>query len=241
MTVSTAMPTATFSPTSAVAQAAGDGRDLTGLAGWTVEVMERLGAPGAGLAVAAENLFPPLPSEVILPLAGFTASQGNMSLTAAIVWTTLGSLVGALALYWIGALVGLQRLREWADRMPLVNVEDIDKAHAWFHKHGEKAVFFGRMVPLVRSFVSIPAGVERMNVLRFALLTTAGSLIWNSIFIVAGYYLGESWDAVENITGPLQKAVIAVIGAGLVWWLVRRVRAHRAANDDARQPPSARV
>lgn len=238
MTVATAMPALTHAT---LAQSGGDGQDLTGLAGWTVDMMERLGAPGAGLAVAAENLFPPLPSEVILPLAGFTASQGDMSLVGAIVWTTLGSLVGALALYWIGALVGLQRLREWADRMPLVNVEDIDKAHAWFHKHGEAAVFFGRMVPLVRSFVSIPAGVERMNVLRFALLTTAGSLIWNSIFIIAGFYLGENWDAVENITGPLQKVVIVVIAAGLVWWLVRRVQARRAANDDAGRPPSTQL
>ncbi|YAL83946.1 DedA family protein [Dermacoccaceae bacterium W4C1] len=205
-----------------------DPHSLTGISGWVVDVMESLGAPGAGLIVAGENLFPPIPSEVILPLAGFTASRGDMSLVGAIFWTTLGSLVGALALYWIGAAIGLDRIRRIADRMPLVNSSDIDKAHAWFHKHGEAAVFFGRMVPLVRSLVSIPAGVERMNLLRFSILTTLGSLIWNTIFILAGYYLGENWDAVENVSGPLQKVVVVVIVAALVWWVVRRVRERRA-------------
>src|SRR5436309_4837498 len=167
--------------------------EMDGIVGWVVHLMEALGAPGVGLAIALENVFPPLPSEVFLPLAGFAASRGDLSLVAAIVWTTIGSVVGALALYGLGAALGRNRLRAIADRMPLVDVGDIDKAEAWFAKHGPKAVFFGRMVPLVRSMISVPAGVERMNVPLFLGLTAAGSLIWNSIFVVAGYLLGENW------------------------------------------------
>src|SRR4029450_4579497 len=132
-----------------------------GISGWAIRIMETLGAPGAGLAVALENLFPPIPSEVILPLAGFTASQGDMSLVAAIAWTTAGSVVGALVLYLIGALIGRERTRAIAARVPLIKVSDIDRTEAWFQRHGRKTVFFGRMVPLFRSFVSLPAAVER--------------------------------------------------------------------------------
>ncbi len=142
--------------------------------------MERLGAPGAGLLIALENIFPPLPSEVILPLAGFTASQGGFSLWAALFWTTAGSVFGALVLYAIGAALGMQRTVAIAARIPLIQTSDIDKTVAWFHKHGTKAVFFGRMLPVFRSLISIPAGIERMPLPIFLCLTLAGSLIWNT-------------------------------------------------------------
>lgn len=160
--------------------------EIGGLAGWTVALMERIGAPGAGLAIFIENLFPPVPSEVVLPMAGFAARLGRLSLTEAIVWTTLGSVLGAWALYVLGAWLGHERLRTLVARIPLIDVEDIDKTTAWFARHGTKAVFFGRMVPLFRSFISLPAGTERMNFSVFTLLTLLGSLIWNSIFIGAG-------------------------------------------------------
>src|SRR5690349_23612216 len=128
------------------------------LAGWVTALMERLGAPGAGLAVALENLFPPIPSEVILPLAGFAAGQGRMNLFAAIGWTTLGSVLGALALYFVGAALGHDRVRAIAARLPLIKVTDIDRTAAWFARHGTKAVFLGRMIPIFRSLISIPAG-----------------------------------------------------------------------------------
>ena len=153
--------------------------------------METLGGPGAGLAIAAENLFPPIPSEVILPLAGFTASQGSFTIAEAIIWTTAGSVVGAFALYLVGALLGRDRFRWIWAKLPLVKMSDLDKTEAWFERHGRKAVFFGRMIPIFRSLISIPAGIERMPVWKFLGLTTAGSLIWNSIFVFAGYYLGK--------------------------------------------------
>jgi len=195
-----------------------------GVAGWATDLMERLGAPGAGLAVALENLFPPLPSEVILPLAGFAASRGDLGLVSAIVFTTLGSIVGALALYGVGAGLGRDRTRAVAQKLPLVKIEDVDKAEAWFTRHGPKAVLIGRLVPVVRSLISVPAGVERMPVALFLLLTGLGSLIWNSLLIVAGYQLGERWHVVESSVVVFQWVVIAAAAAAVVWFVVVKLR-----------------
>ncbi|GAA3619294.1 hypothetical protein GCM10022419_126120 [Nonomuraea rosea] len=178
---------------------------------WLVGLMESLGALGAGLAIALENLFPPLPSEVILPLAGFTASRGEMDLLDVLVFTTLGSVVGALALYWVGALLGRERTLAIAAKLPLVKVSDIEKTEAWFLRHGRKTVFFGRMIPIFRSLISVPAGVERMPLVTFTLLTTAGSLIWNTLFVMAGYLLGENWEVVETYVGIGTNVVIALV------------------------------
>jgi membrane protein DedA with SNARE-associated domain len=194
--------------------------------------MEKLGAPGAGVLIALENVFPPLPSEVILPLAGFTASRGEFHLWEALFWTTLGSVVGALVLYAIGAALGMQRTIALAERIPLIQTSDIDKTVTWFHKHGTKAVFFGRMLPIFRSLISIPAGIERMPVWKFALLTTAGSLIWNTIFILAGFWLGEQWHIVEQYADILKYVVIAVVVAAVGWFVISRVRKHRSGQTD---------
>ncbi len=206
--------------------------ELTGVAGWAVDVMERLGGPGAGLVIALENLFPPLPSEVILPLAGFTASQGTFSVQGAIAWTTAGSVVGALLLYTLGAVFGRERLRAVWGRLPLVNLDDLDRTEAWFSRHGKKAVFFGRMVPIFRSLISIPAGVERMPVGIFTLLTLSGSLIWNTIFVLAGYTLGENWHVVEEYAGVLQLVVIGAVVLGVAWFVVSRVRTLRSRRSE---------
>lgn len=197
----------------------------TGVAGWAIEMMEKLGAPGAGLAVALENLFPPLPSEVILPLAGFAANRGDLGLFSAILFTTLGSMVGALALYGVGAALGRERTRSLAGRLPLVKVEDIDKAEEWFNRHGAKAVLIGRLVPVVRSLISVPAGVERMAVPLFLTLTAFGSLVWNSALIIAGYALGEKWHVVESSVGVLQWVVVAGAVAAVTWFVLVKVKA----------------
>ncbi|MDT0527809.1 DedA family protein [Micromonospora sp. DSM 115977] len=199
-----------------------------GLVGFVIGLVERLGGPGAGLAVALENLFPPIPSEVILPLAGFVAGQGRMSVVSAIFWTTLGSLLGALALYWIGAALGRERIRAIAQRLPLIKLSDVDRTEEWFLRHGVKAVFLGRMIPIFRSLISIPAGVERMPVLTFAVYTTLGSLIWNTTFVMAGYLLGDNWHLVEGYAGVLQKVVIVASVAAAGWFVVSRIiRARR--------------
>ncbi|RFS85165.1 DedA family protein [Actinomadura spongiicola] len=199
-----------------------------GIAGWATDLMDKLGAPGAGLAIALENLFPPLPSEVILPLAGFTAAQGRMSLVAALVWTTVGSVVGALALYGIGALIGRDRIRALVARLPLIKLSDLDRTEAWFARHGAKAVFFGRMIPIFRSLISVPAGVERMRLTTFLLYTALGSLLWNAAFVLAGYKLGDSWRTVEEYVGMYSKGVLAIAAlAAAVFVAVRIVKARR--------------
>lgn len=204
---------------------------LNGISEWVVGVMEVVGAPGAGLIVALENLFPPLPSEVILPLAGFTASRGSFSLLDAIMWTTAGSVLGAYILYALGGWLGRERTRALVRRIPLVNVDDVDRVEAWFARHGSKAVFFGRLVPLFRSLVSIPAGIEKMPVWRFLGLTFAGSFIWNSVLIMAGFFLGENWHVVEQYAGIFQRVVIAAVVILVVAFVVRKVRDRRSKVD----------
>ncbi len=230
------MPAGALAALSA-ASTAGAEPALDGVAGWAVGLMESLGPVGAGLAIALENLFPPLPSEIILPLAGFAASQGSFGLVEAILWTTAGSVVGAFALYWVGALVGRERTRWIAQRLPLVKVEDVDRTEQFFLKHGAATVFFGRFIPIFRSLISIPAGVERMPQWKFLGLSAAGSVVWNTIFVGAGYLLGEQWHVVEEYAGILQKVVIGVVAAAVVWFVVTRV--WRWVHDDAR-PAHAR-
>ena len=196
--------------------------------GWLQWLMETFGAPGAGLAVALESIFPPIPSEIVLPLAGFTASRGSLSLTAVLICTTIGSVVGAAALYLLGRRLGLDRLKRAADKMPLTHPEDIDRTDAWFNRHGSKAVFFGRMVPIFRSLISVPAGVNRMKMPTFIAFTLVGSLVWNTALVLAGYFLGEQWHRVESSVGVLQYVVLAVIVVAIGWFVVRRVRRRRA-------------
>jgi membrane protein DedA with SNARE-associated domain len=205
-----------------------------GLVGFVVGLVDRLGSPGAGLAVALENLFPPIPSEVILPLAGFAASRGTINLFAAIAWTTLGSVVGAVALYYVGVVLGRDRVRAIAARLPLVKMRDVDRTEAWFARHGGKAVFFGRMIPIFRSLISIPAGVERLRFGTFLLYTTLGSLIWNIVFVLAGYLLGENWQAVESYVGTFQNLVIAGCALAVGYFVISRLvrkRRPRPARD----------
>ncbi|TDC92451.1 DedA family protein [Saccharopolyspora aridisoli] len=208
----------------------------TGFTAWVIGVMETLGGPGAGMIIALENLFPPIPSELILPLAGFTASRGDMSLIGAILWTTLGSLVGALALHWLGAKLGRERTRAIAAKLPLVKLSDVDKTEAWFAKHGVKAVFFGRMIPLFRSFISLPAGVEQMRLSTFALFTTLGSLVWNTIFVLAGYLLGQHWYLVEQYAGLLSRAVVITSVLTVVVFVALRIRNNRRDQAIAEAP-----
>jgi membrane protein DedA with SNARE-associated domain len=201
---------------------------------WAVGLMETLGAPGAAVAIAIENLFPTVPSELILPLAGFTASQGSLVLWQVLVWTTAGSVVGALALYGLGAWLGRERLLRIADHLPLITAEDVLAAEAWFARHGHRAVLFGRLVPIVRSLISVPAGVERMPLGRFLALTALGSAVWNTALVTAGYLLGEQWHRIEDGVGVFQSLVVVAIGAAVIVWLVRKVASRRTGARPAR-------
>ncbi|MFI8093162.1 DedA family protein [Streptomyces sp. NPDC086080] len=191
---------------------------------WVNTLMDAMGAPGAGLAIALENLFPPLPSEVILPLAGFAASSGRLGLFEVLLWTTLGSVIGALALYGVGALLGRDRTVAIAGRLPLVKISDIEKTEAWFLRHGTKAVFFGRMIPIFRSLISVPAGVERMRLPVFLGLTTLGSAIWNTVFVLAGYALGDNWQQVTTVVTAYSNVALGAAATAVLVFVVMRLR-----------------
>ncbi len=206
---------------------------------WAISVMETLGVAGAALLVAIESLFPPIPSELILPLAGFTASRGSFDLVSVIVATTIGSVVGALLLYGLGFWIGAERLARIADRIPLMSGADVQKAMAWFHRFGPIAVLLGRFVPIVRSLISIPAGVDRMRLWLFLLLTTIGSGIWNTLFVVLGFVLGENWVVVEDIASRYSRAVLViaiVVLVALIAWRIVLVLRRRRLERDAAEP-----
>lgn len=195
---------------------------------WAIGVMETLGVVGVALLVAIESVFPPIPSELILPLAGFTASRGSFDLVSVIIAATIGSLVGAQLLYLLGRWLGVDRLKRAADRIPLMSSTDVEKAMAWFHRFGPVAVLIGRFIPIVRSLISIPAGVDRMRVWLFLLLTAIGSAIWNTLFVVLGFVLGENLGVVEDIASRYSRAVlvvaIVVVVVFFVWRGLRRAR-----------------
>lgn len=203
---------------------------------WIIHLMEILGAPGVGVAVFLENVFPPIPSEVVLPLAGFTASQGNMNLIAAFLWATAGSVVGAYLLYWLGAVIGANRLRRIADWMWLVEVEDVDKSLHWFDKYGKLSILFGRLIPGVRSLISIPAGIDRMNVLSFGLFTLLGSAVWNALLIYLGFILGENWSQVADVIGQFSTVIKIVIAALVIWAIIKLIRRQKKRQKQSHSP-----
>ncbi len=208
---------------------------LDSIVNWVIHLMELLGAPGVGIAVFLENVFPPIPSEVILPLAGFTASMGKMGLLAAFIWATTGSLTGAYLLYYVGAGVGAERLRRVADWMWLVEPEDVDKALKWFDKYGTWSILFGRLIPGIRSLISIPAGIDRMNPLAFGLYTLAGSAAWNALLIYLGVVLGENWEQVSHAIDQYSTVVYAILVLAILvvlFLLVRRAQKRKKQGKD---------
>ncbi|HIY23031.1 MAG TPA: DedA family protein [Candidatus Brachybacterium merdigallinarum] len=194
---------------------------------WAVSTMNSLGAFGVFLLIFLENLFPPIPSEVVLPLAGVTAAGEDHSYWMMLLASIAGSVVGAWVLYGIGRLLGPERLRVLVIKLPLVHVEDYDKSVAFMDKHGHKAIFFGRMVPGVRSLISIPAGLYAMPLPMFSLLTGLGSAIWNSIFLTIGFFMGSNWTVIEPYTDVFSNVVYAIIAIVIIWVLVRLVLRER--------------
>jgi membrane protein DedA with SNARE-associated domain len=199
---------------------------LDGLVDWVTSVVETLGYGGVAFLVALENLFPPIPSEVVLPLAGFVASGGDASLVGMIVAATIGSMVGAFLLYGIAAAIGPVRLRALVVRHGRwfgLDETDLDKTEEWFDRRANTAVLICRCIPLMRSLISIPAGFRRMRLVPFTIFTLAGSLVWNVLLIGAGYLLGEQWNKVEAPLELFQTLVLLVIGLALAWFIWRKI------------------
>ena len=202
---------------------------LGGLTGWVASVIEALGAVGVGLLVALENLVPPIPSEIVLAMAGYLAGEGQINVVLVLIAATAGSVAGALALYWLGYALGEDRLRRWLDRIPLVDADDLDKADRWFERHEKSAVLLGRCVPVVRSLVSIPAGANHMPLGQFTLFTAIGSGVWNAIFVGGGYALGSKWQQVERYSNWFDYAIGAFFVIAIASWIIKKLRKRAAA------------
>lgn len=201
------------------------------MADWVFAIVDRLGALGVGFLILLENVIPPIPSEVILPLAGFRARTGALDLVWVWPAATAGSVVGALLLYGLGAWLGYDRLYRLAGHrwFLLASRKDIDRGHDLFERHGSKVVLFARCVPFLRSVVSIPAGIVGMPLGRFVALTAIGSGVWNAAFIALGWLLGENWNRVQDWIGPVSYVVIGLVVVGLAVLVVRRMRARATA------------
>lgn len=212
---------------------------ITGdLTKWVVDVIDALGYLGVAFLVALENVFPPIPSEIVLPAAGVWAHEGDrgaIHLVLMIVAATAGSLVGAWALYLIGAAVGEHRLRAFVRRWGRwfgVKEKDFDKADAWFDSHQELAVLLCRCVPLVRSLVSVPAGLRRMNPVRFTLYTAVGSAVWNTALICVGFFAQQHIQTVADAIEKVQYLVVLVILVAIGWFTWRRIIKPRVRPED---------
>jgi membrane protein DedA with SNARE-associated domain len=230
--------------------AAAASSDEGGITGLLLDLVRSLGPVGVGLSILAETVIPPIPSEAVLGLAGVLIRSGDMDVVPVVLFATLGSILGAIFFYWLGRLLGPRRSHAFLDRLPLVETEDVDRTFEWFERHGRSAVFFGRMVPIVRSFVSVPAGVVKMPFGQFLLYTAGGSLIWNSVLIGLGVAAG---NFVRDNLKLLDYAVVAAVVLGIAWMVFRRVTdlyAHRhpdsatarrkEAKRDKRQQQAAR-
>ena len=192
---------------------------------WVFRLIDQTGYIGVFFLMLAEIVFPPIPSEPILTLAGVLATQGRLSLALVLLAATAGSVLGALVLFELGGRLGRDRLVRLVERLPLVDVEGLERAEAWFARHGSSAVFIGRFIPVLRSLVSVPAGIERMPRARFALLTALGSGMWNAAFIGIGYGVGTSVD-LDVISRALDLVLLGSLAVGAVA-LVRRLRRRR--------------
>ncbi|MEK0415983.1 MAG: hypothetical protein RL352_1380 [Actinomycetota bacterium] len=200
---------------------------LGDLASWVQDVIERLGAVGVALLVILENVFPPIPSEIVLPFAGFVAQRGDGSVVVMIFAATLGAVVGALVLYGIAAVIGPERLAAFVARFGRwfgVKPADLVRAEQWFDRHAVAAVLLGRCVPLIRSIVSIPAGFRRMAITPFLLYTALGSLVWNTALIGAGAILGNQWERVEPYVATLQWVVVAAVALLVLRFVFGKLR-----------------
>ena len=211
---------------------------LGDLASWVQDVINQFGYFGVALLVIIENVFPPIPSEIVLPFAGFVAQQGagaaqsDTSVIGMMIAATIGSVVGALILYFVSAAIGPDRLRAFVEKFGKwfgVKAADLVRAEAWFDRRSSLAVLVGRCVPLIRSIVSIPAGFRRMKLSSFVVLTALGSAVWNIALIGAGAVLKDQWDRVGDYVGVFQWVVILAIVVFVVRFLISLVKRRRTS------------
>jgi membrane protein DedA with SNARE-associated domain len=196
---------------------------------WAQSIISSLGYPGLGLVMFLENIFPPIPSEIVLPLAGSLTLTGRFSLAGVTLVGAIGSVAGALFFYGLGYWFDESRIRWLLERYGkwlMLDTEDLDRAMAWFGRFGEYVIFFGRMVPIVRSLISVPAGLARMNLARFCLYTSIGTALWSFLLALAGRILGQNWTAVSEWVGRYEDAVLALGVLAVVAFFGHRLWLH---------------
>ena len=201
--------------------------------GW----IESIGAIAVAILMFVENVFPPIPSELVMPLAGYHAASGETSIIAVIFWGSLGSLAGAYLWYWIGQRLGAERVRRWAEkhgRWLTVTPEEVDHARDWFDRHGGKAVLIGRLVPTVRTLISVPAGIAGMPLGRFLIYSAIGTLFWTAALAYAGYVLGERFSVVSDWLNPVSTAILVGLAALYIWRVATYSRRNGGAAESRR-------
>lgn len=194
---------------------------------WITSVMEQFGYFGIALLILLENVFPPIPSEVILTFGGFMTTKSDLTVLGVVVASTIGSVGGAVILYWIGRILNVERIEriieKWGKYLRLTK-EDVRKADAWFDKYGPWTVFFCRFIPLIRSLISVPAGMSGMNQWLFLVLTTIGTLIWNLVLVLIGAKVGDNWHQIVNYMDVYSHFMYAVIAIGIIVFIIWFIR-----------------
>lgn len=201
--------------------------DILGRLGeWIQSVIEALGYPGIVLVMAIENIFPPIPSELVMPLAGFMAREGTFNIYLVIFAGMLGSVSGALALYKIGTWATEDRIRRFVrrwGRYAFISEDDFDISLLYFQRHGEAVIFFGRLIPIVRSLISVPAGIARMPLPKFLFYTAIGTAIWSAVLTFAGWILQSRWEEVTNYIKRFEYVVLALLALAIGIFIYRRI------------------
>ena len=193
------------------------------MSGWIEQLIENFGYFGLAFLMFLENVFPPIPSELVMPLGGYLTTR-NLSFLGVVTAGTIGTLLGAYPLYFLGKYLSVKKLKNWADQYGnwmSLDADDIDDAMQWFDDHGKKTIFFCRMVPGVRSLISIPAGVYEMNLLTFSLLTALGSAIWSAFLAYLGRLFGQNYEQVGTYLGPISYVVIGALIIFVIWQIVK--------------------
>ncbi|SHJ00893.1 DedA family protein [Wenxinia saemankumensis] len=203
---------------------------------WITGWIDSMGAFGVGLLMFLENVFPPIPSELVMPLAGFNAARGDMSLILVILAGSIGSLAGAALWYWIGAKFGMDRLRRLSERHGRwvgISPEELEKAQGWFDRHGGIAVLIGRLIPTVRTLISVPAGINGMGLPKFLGYSAVGTVAWTALLAGLGYWLESGYEAVEAWLNPISTAIVVGIVALYLWRVVTYDRRRAKRGDRA--------
>ena len=204
---------------------------LAYIGAFAINTISALGYFGVFFLMVLESMVFPIPSELVMPFAGFLAAQGEFSFALVIVFSSLGSIVGSVLSYYFGKYGGEKIITKYG-KYALIDEEDLKKTQQWFKKRGESTIFIGRFIPVVRHLISIPAGIGKMNLKKFCLYTLLGATIWNSFLAYLGYMLGKNWDKVRHYTEPISIAVVIILVLGFCYFVYRHIKHKRRNKKD---------